>query len=67
MVPQSNIQMNTTKGLTHNVFHMNTGTRSFSSVCWMIVYSIITAKTHRRPVNIRPDTAAGIAHKNGPR
>ena len=59
--------MNTTSGLTHRVFHINTGTSSFSSDCWIIVYRIITASTPHRPENIRADTAAGIAHKNGPR
>jgi hypothetical protein len=67
IVPHSNIHMNTIKGLSHNVFHINTGTKNFSSDCCIIVYSIITAKTHHRPVNIRAETAAGIAHRNGQR
>ena len=57
--------MNTIKGLTHNVFHINTGTSSFSSDCCIIVYNIITAKTHHHHAKINADTAAGIAHKNG--
>ena len=67
IVPHSKIHMNTTNGLTHNVFHINTGTKNFSSDCCIIVYSIITAKTHHRPANIKAETAAGIAPKNGPR
>ena len=67
IVQHNNIHMNTIKGLTHSVFHMNTGTRNFSSVCWIIVYNMIMAKTHRHPANIKAETAAGIAHKNGPR
>lgn len=59
--------MKTTRGLTHRVFHINTGTRNFSSVCCMIVYRIIIANTHHRHANIRADTAAGTAPKNGPR
>ena len=67
IVPHSNMHMNTIKGLTHNVFHINTGTNNFSSDCCIMVYSITTAKTHHQPANISADMAAGIAHKNGPR
>jgi hypothetical protein len=59
--------MNTIRGLTHSVFHINTGTKNFSSDCWIIVYNITTARTHHRPANTKAETAAGIAHKNGPR
>ncbi|MBO7094917.1 hypothetical protein J6V86_01735 [bacterium] len=31
------------------------------------MYKIATARTHHRPANIKAETAAGIAHKNGPR
>lgn len=59
------IQTKTSKGLTHKAFHIIIGTKNFSSVCCMIVYKIITAKTHRHPENIKAETAAGAAHKNG--
>jgi hypothetical protein len=61
------MHINTTRGLTHNVFHINTGTSNFSSVCCIIVYNIITANTPHRHANIKAETAAGAAHKNGPR
>jgi len=67
IVQHSSMHINTTRGLTHRVFHMNTGTNNFSSDCCIIVYRIIIAKTHHRPVNIKADTPAGIAPKNGPR
>ena len=67
IVPHRRIHMNTIKGLTHSVFHIKTGTKNFSSDCCIIVYSITTARTHHRPANIKAETAAGTAHKNGPR
>ena len=66
IVQHISIHINTTNGLTHSVFHINTGTKNFSSDCWIIVYNIITARTHHRPVKTKAETAAGIAHKNGP-
>ena len=65
IVPHNNIHINTTRGLTHKVFHINTGTSNFSSDCCIIVYNIITAKTHHHHEKINADTAAGMAHKNG--
>ena len=65
IVPHNIMHINTTRGLTHKVFHINTGTRSFSSDCWIIVYRIITARNHHHPENIRADIAAGSHHKNG--
>jgi hypothetical protein len=67
IVPQSIIHKNTIKGLTHSVFHINTGTRTFSSDCCIIVYKIATAMNPHHPEKIRADTAAGNHHKNGPR
>ena len=67
IVQHSSIHMNTTSGLTHRVFHINTGTSNFSSDCCIIVYNIIIANTHHRPENINAETAAGMAPKNGPR
>ena len=65
IVPHKIIHMNTTKGLTHKVFHINTGTRIFSSDCWIIMYRIITARNHHHPENMRAEIAAGIHHRNG--
>lgn len=59
--------MNTIKGLTHKLFHINTGTSNFSSDCCIIVYNIITAKTPHHHEKIKAETVAGTAHKNGPR
>ena len=67
IVPHRIIHINTTNGLTHKVLHISTGTKSFSSDCWIIVYKIITAKNHHHHVKIKADTAAGSHHKNGPR
>ena len=59
--------MNTINGLTPRVFHIKTGTKNFSSDCWIIIYKITTAKNHHHPENIRTDIAAGIHHRKGPR
>lgn len=67
IVPHSIMHINTIRGLTHNVFHINTGTKNFSSDCWINVYKIITARNHRHPENMSADIAAGNHHKNGPR
>jgi len=67
MLPHNRMQTNTSNGLTPRVFHIITGTKNFSSDCCIIVYRITMAKTPRRHVNIRAETAAGVAHKNGPR
>ena len=67
IVQQSIIHKKTIKGLTHKVFHINTGTRIFSSDCCIIVYKIATARNPHHPEKIRADTAAGNHHKNGPR
>ena len=64
MLPQSRIDTKTNKGLTHNVFHIMTGTKNFSSNCCMIVYKMIIAKTPRRPEKINQDIAAGKAQVN---
>ena len=58
--------MNTTKGLTHKVFHIKTGTNIFSSDCWIIVYKIQTAKNPRHQEKIKAEIAAGNPHKKGP-
>jgi hypothetical protein len=58
--------MKTTKGLTHNVFHIITGTNNFSSDCWIIVYKIITARNPHHPENISAEMAAGSHPRNGP-
>lgn len=66
IIVQHNIMhINTTRGLTHKLFHMRTGTNIFSSDCWIIIYKIITARNHHQPENIRAEIAAGIHHKNG--
>lgn len=65
ILQHKSIQTNTSNGLTHKVFHMITGTNNFSSVCWITVYKIITAKTPRRPEKIKAEIAAGAAHRNG--
>ena len=67
IVPHSSIQINTNSGLTHRVFHIKTGTKNFSSDCWIITYRIHTARNPRHPENISADIAAGNPHKNGPR
>ena len=55
----------TTNGLTHRVFHIKTGTKIFSSDCWIIVYNIHTAKNHHRQEDISAKIAAGNHHRNG--
>lgn len=54
-----------TSGLTHRDFHIITGTRNFSSHCWIIKYNRQTARNHRHPENISAETAAGSHHRNG--
>jgi hypothetical protein len=65
IVPHNIIHKKTTKGLTHNVFHIIIGTNNFSSDCWIIVYRIMTARNHHHPEKIKADIAAGNHHKNG--
>ena len=63
--PQNIMHTNTSRGLTHRDFPMITGTRNFSSHCWIIVYKIIIANTPHRPENISADIAAGKAQSHG--
>ena len=60
IVPHNIIHKNTSNGLTHKVFHIKTGTKNFSSDCWIIVYKITTAKNHHPPENIRAEIAAAF-------
>jgi hypothetical protein len=59
------MHIKTTNGLIHRVFHIKTGTRIFSSDCWIIVYKIQTAKNPHHHENMRAEIAAGNHHKNG--
>lgn len=65
MVPHNIIHKKTSNGLTHKVFHMKTGTKIFSSDCWIIVYNIHTARNPRNQDDIKAKIAAGSHHKNG--
>lgn len=67
IVPQSIIHIKTIKGLTHRVFHITTGTKIFSSDCWIITYKTITANNPHHHENMKADIAAGKHHKKGPR